>query len=94
MTQLLPFPPVEADPGRVPAGRTDGDLQLHPGRDDDGSEGETVGTDGRHHDGRHAGVDHAGSGSHSVRRAARRGGDDQTVTLTGLSSLYLALAGY
>ena len=83
VTQLLPLPPVEADPGGVPAGRTDGDPELHPGGDDDGAEGETVGTDGRHHHCRHAGVDHAGSGSHSVRRAARGGGDDQTVALIG-----------
>ena len=82
MTQLLPLPPVEADPGRVPAGRTDGDLQLHPGGDDNGSEGETVGTDGGHHDCRHIGVDHAGSGSNCVGRAPSGGGDYQTITLT------------
>ena len=35
MTQLLPFPPVEADPGRVPAVRRHRDLQLHPGRHHD-----------------------------------------------------------
>ena len=81
MTQLLPLPPVEADPGGVPAGRTDGDPELHPGGDDDGAEGETVGADGRHHHRRHAGVDHAGSGRHSVGRAASRGGDYQTVAL-------------
>ena len=33
MTQLLPLSPVEADPGRVPAVRGDGDLELHSGRD-------------------------------------------------------------
>ena len=35
-------------------------------------------TDGSHHDGRHAGVDHTGAGSHRVRRAARGRADDQT----------------
>ena len=35
MTQLLSFPPVEADPGRVPAVRRHRDLQLHPGRHHD-----------------------------------------------------------
>ena len=35
MTQLLPFPPVEADPGRVPAVRRHRDLQLNPGRHHD-----------------------------------------------------------
>ena len=82
VTQLLPSPPVEADPGGVPAGGADGDPELHPGGEDDGAEGETVGTDGRHHHGRHAGVDHAGSGSQGVGRAARGGGHDQTVALT------------
>ena len=98
VTQLLPLPTVEADPGRVPAGGADGDLQLHPGGDHDGAEGETVGTDGRHHDGRHAGVDHAGSGSHSVGRAARGSGDDQPVTLREdyhqYNSAWLGLVSY
>ena len=29
VAELLPLPPVEADPGRVPAVGRDGDLQLH-----------------------------------------------------------------
>ena len=44
MTQLLPLPPVEADPGGVPAGGAEGDPELHPGGEDDGSERQTVGT--------------------------------------------------
>jgi len=81
MTQLLPFPPVEADPGRVPAVRRHRDLQLHPGRHHDRPEGEAVGADGGDHDGGHAGVDHAGAGRHRVGRAARGGGHDQSVSL-------------
>ena len=34
MTQLLPLPTIEADPGRVPAVGGHGDLQLHTGGDD------------------------------------------------------------
>ena len=93
VTQLLPLPPVEADPGRVPAGRTDGDLQLHPGGDDDGSEGETVGTDGGDHDCRHTGVDHAGSCSSSVGRASSGCGDYQAVTLTLYFSVSISRPG-
>ena len=81
VTQLLPLPPVEADPGGVPAVRGDGDPELHPCRYHDGAEREAVGTDGGHHDSRDAGVDHAGSSSHGVGSAACRGGDYQAVTL-------------
>lgn len=34
MTQLLPLPTIEADPGRVPAVGGHSDLQLHTGGDD------------------------------------------------------------
>ena len=58
-----------------------GNLELDPGRDDNGSEGEGVGADGGDHDGRYGGVDHAGPGRHRVGRAPRRGGHNQPVTL-------------
>ncbi len=59
----------------------DGNLELDPGGDDNGPEGEGVGADGRHHDGRDGGVDHAGSGRHRVRRTSGRSRHDQPVTL-------------
>ena len=46
--------------------------------------------DGGDHDGGHAGVDHAGAGRHRVRRAARGGGHDQSVSLCTIrSALFL-----
>lgn len=59
----------------------DGNFELHPGRDDNGPEGEGVGADGRDHNGGDGRMDHAGTGRHGVRRAPRRGRHDQAVTL-------------
>jgi len=38
VAELLPLPPVEADPGRVAAIGGDRDLELHPGRNHNWSE--------------------------------------------------------
>ena len=87
MTELLLLPPVEGDPGGVPAVWAHQDLQLHAGGHNNRAERQRVGTDGRDHDGGHRGVDHAGPGRHSVGRAAGGSGDNQPVALTNKSKL-------
>lgn len=71
-----PDPRDQALPGPQPKRVGGSDLQLDPCRDHNRPEGQRVGADGCDHDGWHVGVNHGGPGGGCIRRAARRGGDD------------------
>lgn len=53
-------------------------LEFDPSWNDDGSEGERMRANGRHHNGRHARVNHGGSSRHGVGSRARWGRHNQT----------------
>ena len=81
MAQFLPLPPVEGDPGRVPAVGAHGDLELYARGHHDGAEGQGVRANRRHHDGGDGGVDHTGARGYGVGSASGWSGDNQTITL-------------